>query len=403
MAERKTETEIVAAKDEQAVQVSGSLKSSSMRASTTRSQSLASSESNFQTAQPGRENPPQLTNKPSRWEPSVSVSENQTSTQNPSIPPISAAPTLAEYPRTQSVPQNLKSSASSELQKSEPQKPEPQNSETLVNESRHYELPRRESQDHGVQHREVQYREFQHHEFQGSESRKNETERLEMLVNERLDQLQKMVEQLSKQIQNGPGLNLPQELQNIYNRLVESEVEEELARDLIQRLKYRCQPEEYTQPEKIRLRLISMLEAAVNCSGPIRIQPGKQKIVALVGPTGVGKTTTLAKLAANFRLRDHVRMGLITVDTYRIAAVEQLRTYAEIIDLPMRVVTTPEEMKRAVSDLSHLDLILIDTAGRSPQDDLQINELKTFLGEIVVDETHLVLSATSSFRQLKKM
>ena len=95
-----------------------------------------------------------------------------------------------------------------------------------------------------------------------------------------------------------------------------------------------------------------MVEEEIRCSGPIAALPGKRKVVALVGPTGVGKTTTIAKLAANFRLRDGVKMGLVTVDTYRIAAVEQLRTYAEIIDLPMKVVTSPPEMRQALDDWS---------------------------------------------------
>jgi flagellar biosynthesis protein FlhF len=94
-------------------------------------------------------------------------------------------------------------------------------------------------------------------------------------------------------------------------------------------------------------------------------------------------------------------MGLVTVDTYRIAAVEQLRTYAEIIDLPMRVVTSPQEMRRALDELSGLDLVLIDTAGRSPRDELQIKELKRLLAEADVDEVHLVLSLTSSLKSLE--
>ena len=115
--------------------------------------------------------------------------------------------------------------------------------------------------------------------------------------------------------------------------------------------------------------------------------------MALVGPTGVGKTTTIAKLAANYRLREKKRVGLITVDTYRIAAVEQLRTYADIIDLPMEVVSTPREMREAVARMRNLDLVLMDTAGRSPRDEIKIQELRSLLAEAEADEVHLVLSA----------
>ena len=122
--------------------------------------------------------------------------------------------------------------------------------------------------------------------------------------------------------------------------------------------------------------------------------------MALVGPTGVGKTTTIAKLAANYRLREKRRVGLITVDTYRVAAVEQLRTYADIIDLPMEVVATPREMREAVARMSHLDLVLMDTAGRSPRDEVKIQELKSMLAEAEPDEVHLVLSSTAGAKSL---
>ena len=138
-----------------------------------------------------------------------------------------------------------------------------------------------------------------------------------------------------------------------------------------------------------------------SCQWPDRFarQP-QRRLVALVGPTGVGKTTTIAKLAANFRLREKRRVGLITVDTYRIAAVEQLRTYADIIDLPMEVVSTPREMHQAVARMADLDLILMDTAGRSPRDEVQIQELKSMLAEAMPDEVHLVLSSVASAKSL---
>ena len=229
-----------------------------------------------------------------------------------------------------------------------------------------------------------------------------ESAKLEKLVSQRLDALQNMVEQLTQQVQANASPNIPPELFDVYTELIDSDIEDDLARELITRLRHRCSQEDLEHPERIRAYLLGMVESQINCRNAIHVTPGQQKIVALVGPTGVGKTTTIAKLAANFRLRDNIRMGLITVDTYRIAAVEQLRTYADIIDLPMKVVTSTREMKQAVEELSQMDLILIDTAGRSPQDELRIQELKNYLNEIVVDEVHLVLSATTGYRHLKK-
>jgi flagellar biosynthesis protein FlhF len=149
-------------------------------------------------------------------------------------------------------------------------------------------------------------------------------------------------------------------------------------------------------------RLAAMIEQELPVAGPIRPTAGRRHLVALVGPTGVGKTTTIAKLAANFRLREKRRVGLITVDTYRIAAVEQLRTYADIIDLPMEIVATPREMHQAVARMADLDLILMDTAGRSPRDEVQIQELKSLLAEAAPNEVHLVLSSVASAKSLAK-
>ena len=134
----------------------------------------------------------------------------------------------------------------------------------------------------------------------------------------------------------------------------------------------------------------------IQIAGPIRTQPGDRQIVALVGPTGVGKTTTVAKLAAGFRIDTKRRVGLLTIDTYRIAAVEQLKAYAEIMDLPMQVVEEPKQMQAALNRLGDVDLVLIDTAGRSPRSDARIEQLVDLLNEAQPDETHLVLSATSN-------
>lgn len=185
----------------------------------------------------------------------------------------------------------------------------------------------------------------------------------------------------------------------LYTHLIEQDVDEVTAREIVSELDDSGRRTHFNR-SPLADRLLAALMRGVHCSGPIRVVPGRPRVAALVGPTGVGKTTTLAKLAANFRLRDGIRVGLITVDTYRVAAVDQLRTYANLIDVPMHIVTTPREMPQALDDLAGADLVLIDTAGRSPQDDLRIQELRAFLQAARADEVHLVLSLTAGLRHL---
>lgn len=130
---------------------------------------------------------------------------------------------------------------------------------------------------------------------------------------------------------------------------------------------------------------------------------GRPQVVIFVGPTGVGKTTTLAKIAADFTLNKQKKVGLITADTYRIAAVEQLKTYSEILNIPVLVVYSPSEFQEAVRTLSDRDLILIDTAGRSHRNKSHFDELKTLVNSVEADEAYLVLSANTSKHTMKEI
>ncbi|MBN1854972.1 MAG: flagellar biosynthesis protein FlhF [Pirellulales bacterium] len=219
-------------------------------------------------------------------------------------------------------------------------------------------------------------------------------------VQDQLDQLTSLVEDLCQRKAGGQPHELPEALFQVFTDMIEADVDEETARDLVERVRVKARPTDLVDPVLVMSRVASLLEEEIHVTGPVMTPPGKRQIVALVGPTGVGKTTTIAKLAANYRLREKKRVGLITVDTYRIAAVEQLRTYADIIDLPMEVVATPREMREAVARLADLDLVLMDTAGRSPRDEVKIQELKSMLGEAHADEVHLVLSSTAGTRNL---
>lgn len=217
----------------------------------------------------------------------------------------------------------------------------------------------------------------------------------------RLTAIERMLRRMERPAHSVTEKDVPDELFHVYTDLIDAEVEQELARDLIFRLNKNCPVEQFRDASVVKSLLTGMVEKEIRCTGPIAPMAGRRKVVALVGATGVGKTTTIAKLAADFRLRENVKIGLVTVDTYRIAAVEQLRTYAEIIDLPMKVVTSPPEMRRALDELIGLDLVLIDTAGRSPRDELQIKELKSLLSDADVDEVHLVLSMSAGLKNLE--
>ena len=128
---------------------------------------------------------------------------------------------------------------------------------------------------------------------------------------------------------------------------------------------------------------------------------GRQQRISLIGPTGVGKTTTLAKIAARALSRHNLRVGLVTIDTYRVAAVEQLKVYAEIMRVPLEVVLTPEAFQRALERFADRDLVLVDTAGRSPRNQADLDELAAFLRPELGLENHLLLPATAREQELE--
>jgi flagellar biosynthesis protein FlhF len=146
--------------------------------------------------------------------------------------------------------------------------------------------------------------------------------------------------------------------------------------------------------------LAQAIESMIHVASPLCQEEKIQRRIALVGPTGVGKTTTLAKIAAHYLSNFSSSIALITIDTYRIAAVEQLKVYGAIMNLPVEVVISPEQLEQALIRHSDKELILIDTAGRSPKDSLCIKELATFLRADLAIDKHLVLSATTRESEL---
>jgi flagellar biosynthesis protein FlhF len=217
-----------------------------------------------------------------------------------------------------------------------------------------------------------------------------------LAISNEVRELRGVMQDLVKRTRREAAPQVPENLFDHYSHLIQNQVAEELATDMVRHLQtYR--PEQLQQGDFIRERLTEQVERMIPSSGPIkRKKEVGPHVVALIGPTGVGKTTTLAKIAANLQIREQRRVGLITIDTYRIAAVDQLRRYAELLGSPLKAVNSAEDLREAVRSMGDCEFILIDTAGRSPTDTLKLNELKGFLEAAGPDEVHLVLSSAAS-------
>ncbi len=216
-------------------------------------------------------------------------------------------------------------------------------------------------------------------------------------LSEQVKSIKTMVKDLSSQVRHQQKPQVPEDLFDYYVHLISNQVCDELACEIITALHRLIRPEHLRQADYVKDRLAEQIEKLIPTTGPItRVKSSGPHVVALIGPTGVGKTTTIAKLAANLKLKEKRRVGLITIDTYRIAAIDQLKKYADIIGSNLRVVGSPEDLRTAIASMSDCEYVLIDTAGRSPNDTLKLNELKNFLASAAPDEVHLVLSTTCS-------
>lgn len=196
----------------------------------------------------------------------------------------------------------------------------------------------------------------------------------------------------------GPLRSYSPVVARLYDELLAAEVAPQIAAELAGHLE---QLAAVSHERDLRQRMHQLIAATFRTGADLEDAERGPLRIALVGPTGVGKTTTIAKLAARARFTQKLRVGLITIDTYRIAAVDQLRAYAEIMDLPMRVVSSPSEMRDAVDHLAGCDRIYIDTAGRSPRDAVQLQQLQAVLRAAETDVRYLLLSATTGNRSLQ--
>jgi len=224
-----------------------------------------------------------------------------------------------------------------------------------------------------------------------------------------LDSMKALLSRIQRQGMPPAQLHLPPSLLELYGDLVANDVEPLIALRLCEYAQRALTDQDgdatmgTVDPERARLFLRRVIADFIPVAPPIQLDPGKMRVAALVGPTGVGKTTTVAKLAAYAQLHLKQKVALLTLDTYRMAAVDQLQQYAQILQVPLHVALTVEDLRSALRFYQDRALVLIDTPGHSPKDTDTLNQLRGLMDELPEVETHLVLSATTKPRDLTEI
>jgi len=228
------------------------------------------------------------------------------------------------------------------------------------------------------------------------------------LTDEKIDKLTELVLNLENKINQMEGkdqiitentVKKEDKFDQYIKLLVSRDIREELANKIMNKVDQRISihsNSDLTVLNAIKMVIKDILDKPIT----IKSNYNEQKVFMFVGPTGVGKTTTLAKLAAKLSLRESKKVGLITSDTYRIAAVEQLRTYSDILGIPLSVIYEPVELKDAIDSFDDKDYILIDTAGRNYKDNTLQEELRGMIKHIREPEIFLVLSLVADYKNL---
>lgn len=219
-----------------------------------------------------------------------------------------------------------------------------------------------------------------------------------------INEMKSLMDNMTKVIEENSNVShFPKIGQSLFLRLKKQEVEEKIIKKIVRTTLQQFSLNTNLSDEQLENIFMTNILKQLKKHKNIKLKSTGQKwpqIFALIGPTGVGKTTTIAKLAAMYAIMERKNVALLTVDTYRIAAVEQLKTIAEIMEVPIKVVYSVAQMKEAIMGFHDKDVIFIDTAGRSHKNPLQVEELKTYMEIAEPNETFLVLSGTSKYNDL---
>ena len=226
-----------------------------------------------------------------------------------------------------------------------------------------------------------------------------------MTIENKLDNLQQMLEKQMIEKEEKPVAESKADacIRLVREQLINNEVEENYADLILDEIKNTIKKD--TAIDQILASIYQKIVLKLGKTNLIKGAGEQTKYIYFIGPTGVGKTTTIAKIASDLKLHKKVKLALITSDTYRIAAVEQLRTYANILGVPLKVVYSDEEMKKAKEEYADYDVVLIDTAGRSHKNMEQTEDIERLIKAIPEEmrDVYLVLSATTKYKDLVKI
>lgn len=221
-------------------------------------------------------------------------------------------------------------------------------------------------------------------------------------IEQKIDTMESMVQRLVDGIHSRDTqmhVNLPPACVSYYHNLIKNDVQEDIAKAIITRAYEMNQVQKDSIDDCIRKVMLEYLGK----SQPLSFIPQGKKVVIFLGPTGVGKTTTLAKLAALFSIQQKKKVGLITADTYRIAAIDQLKIYAEILGIPLSIAYNPREVQQALEFYNDKEIVLIDTAGKSLKDKEHEKEINELIHYSKADEIYLVINTNTSHKGCKSI
>jgi len=196
---------------------------------------------------------------------------------------------------------------------------------------------------------------------------------------------------------------LPTKLKEYYDILISNEIEDKFAREIIFNVYENTSSKDINDDDYIRNLLIKEISDKIVLAPNLKISKNNSKVIAFIGPTGVGKTTTLCKIAAICKFFNHYNIAIVSIDTYRLAAIDQLKTFTDIANISLEIAYDSTELKNMIQKHRDKDIIFIDTVGRSPNNQEHLSELKGLLESISADEVHLIISANTSLSSMKEI